>query len=289
MDLGNGVEINLGKIDYNLASDAELQAAREGIDAVGEARGLWIPEGAGALVVATEVDAAALRSQLLDSVVEGATLFNGAVEAINGSRKKRDQIPVTQAGEYREQAEDWLTEDRVKAAAQLPVADNRPRLVIPRLSQPISHQGVVDSWQAAANGRLWAWSGRMDFLSNWTADQLSGHDPEQADEDRLEVVATAYDADRQGTVAQQKAGLEALQTEFPELDVATIFDGSVLARRYMNQGRDWRDSYVRGITLKPAEVVRFGFVPNASVHDDGGAYVRDSYVDGDYAARLRVR
>lgn len=289
MDLGNGVEINLGKLDFSLASDAELQAARETLEAVGAERGLWVPEGAGQIVVAQTVEIADERARLLGTVAEGAGLFNGAVQAINAGRRKKDQIPVTPAGEYRERAEDWLTESRIVAAAQLPATDSRPRLIIPRLNRPITTEEVVNSWKSAANGKLWSWKERMQFLNNWSADQLSGYDLEQADEDRLAVVPTAYDSDRTGTVAQQKAKLEVLQTQYPELDVATIFDGAVLARRYMDQRRNWQDSYVRGIALAPAKLGGCDCVPGADVYGYDDASVNDSVVGYDGAARLRVR
>lgn len=289
MNLGNGVEINFGEVDYNLASDEELQAARQRIEAAGVERGLWVPEGAGQIAVAQTIEIEAERARLLNTVEEGANLFNGAVENINDSRRKKDHIPVTPAGEYRERAEDWLTASRVEAAAQLPATDTRPRLIIPRLSRAVTAEEVVDSWKVAAGGNLWSWDGRMKFLANWSADQLSGFDPELDEADRLSVVPTAYDEARQGTVAQQKAELETLQEAHPELDVATIFDGAVLGRRYIGQSRRWQDSYVRGITLDPAKVDGYGYVPYAYVYGGGDADVSASYVDYHNAARLRVR
>lgn len=284
MELGNGVEINFGKL-----TNDQLQAARGEVEAAGVERGLWVPEGVGSLATAETVEAPNLRTQLLDSVEAGARYFNGAVNFINAGRRKKNQIQVIEPGEYRERAQDWLTDERVVAASQLPATEDRPRLIIPRLSSPITTQEIVSSWGEASDHGLYSWSGRMKFLGNWTADQLSGFDPEQVDADRLTVIPTAYDENREGTVAEQTTNLEALQTEFPELDVATIFEGSLLARRYIGKNRSWEDIYVRGINLDPAKVDRFDFVPDAGVGDLGGAYVSGSDVDDDYAARLRVR
>lgn len=284
MDLGNGVEINFGKL-----SDVQLQAARTELNEAGEARGLWVPEGAGQIAVVQTIDIEAERARLLGTVEEGANLFNGAISAINEGRKKKDHIPVVAPGEYRERAEDWLTDSRVQASTQLPEAANRSRTIIPRLNRAITHEENVGSWKSAAGGRLYSWAGRMSFLSNWTADQLSGFDPELSDAERLEVIATAYDQAREGSVAKQKADLETLQETHPEIDAAPIFDGSVLARRHLGKDRNWKDSYVRGITLEPAKVDGNDYVPSARVNVDGYAYVRDSYVVSDNAARLRVR
>jgi hypothetical protein len=254
MDLGNGIEINLGKVDFNQASDEELRAARERINAAGEARGLWVPEGAGQIAVAGAVDIEAERARLLGTVEVGAGLFNDTIDEINSGRRKKEQIPVFAPGLYREQAEDWLTDERVTAAAQLPETDQRRRTVFPKLNRPVSTEETVTTWANVSDHGLYGWSGRMKFLANWTADQLSGYDPELDDADRFAIIPTAYDAEREGTVAQQKVNLKTLQEEFPELDVTTIFEGSLLARKYKGQSRTWKDSYVRGIDLTPAKV-----------------------------------
>lgn len=284
MDLGNGVEINFGKL-----TDEQLQAARVEVETAGVERGLWVPEGAGQIAVAQTVDIEAERARLLDTVEVGAGLFNDTIDEINSGRSKKQQIPVFAPGLYREQAEDWLTDERVVAAANLPETANRRRTVFPKLNRPISTEETVTSWDKASDRGLYPWSGRMKFLNNWTADQLSGYDPELDEADRLTVIPTAYDTEREGTVKQQTAALEELQKEFPELDVTTIFEGSLLARRYKGQSRTWKDSYVRGVTLKPAKVDVDGDVPRADVRDDGDADVDASDVQYDDAARLQVR
>lgn len=284
MELGNGVEINFGKL-----TDEQLQAARVEVETAGTERGLWVPEGAGQIAVAQTVDIEAERARLLDTVEVGAGLFNDTIDEINSGRSKKQQIPVFAPGLYREEAEDWLTDERVVAATNLPETANRRRTVFPKLNRPISTEETVTSWDRASDRGLYPWSGRMKFLANWTADQLSGYDPELDDADRLTVIPTAYDTEREGTVKQQTAALEELQKEFPELDVTTIFEGSLLARRYKGQSRTWKDSYVRGIDLKPARVDVLDCVPRAYVYDDGYASVYASYVQLDAAARLQVR
>lgn len=284
MDLGNGVELNFAKL-----TDEQLNAARAEVEAAGAERGLWVPEGAGQIAVAQTVDIEAERARLLGTVEVGAGLFNDTIDEINSGRRKKDQIPVFAPGLYREQAEDWLTDERVTAAAQLPETDQRRRTVFPKLNRPVSTEETVTTWANVSDRGLYGWSGRMKFLANWTADQLSGYNPELDDADRFAIIPTAYDADREGTVAQQKANLETLQEEFPELDVTTIFEGSLLARKYKGQSRTWEDSYVRGVDLTPAKVVVRDYVPSAYVLGDGGPVVIVSGVQDEGAARLQVR
>lgn len=285
MDLGNGVELNFAKL-----TDEQLNAARAEVEAAGAERGLWVPEGAGQIAVAGAVDIAAERARLLGTVEVGAGLFNDTIDEINSGRRKKEQIPVFAPGLYRERAEDWLTDERVTAATQLPETDQRRRTVLPKLNRPVSTEETVATWANVSDRGLYPWGDRMKFLNNWTADQLSGYDPEAGDVDRFAIIPTAYDADREGTVAQQKANLETLQEEFPELYVTTIFEGSLLGRKYIGQSRTWKDSYVRGIDLIPAKVDVGDYVPSAYASDDGYyADVVDSYVQVERAARLQVR
>jgi hypothetical protein len=284
------VRNGIASVPFAALAPDEFNAALVEMKATAIERGLWLPENAGKLVVAQEVNVPTLRDQLLNTVVEGATLFNKAIEVVNSNRPSTKHIPVTQPGEYRDIAEDWLNAGRLEAAAQLPEAANRPRLIVPRLSAEITREELVDCWQAAAGGRLWKWDGRMEFLKNWTANQLSGFDPELEGTNPLSILSTAYDIAREGKVSKQKDILKDLQRVNPELAVATMFDGVPLGFRYINKSRNWQDCYVRGINLDAVKVGRVDFVPRADVNGDGNADVDFSGVDcGGRATRLQVR
>ncbi len=281
----NGVaSVDLAKLD-----EAQFTAAIDELRVAGEANGLWLPAAAGELVVATTVDAPSVRDQLLATAGAGAQLYVDVVEGINQKRSKKTRIPVFHPVEYVERAADWLSDNRASAASQLPVTEDRPRLLIPRLNRAITTEENVTAWAGASDSGLWSWPKRMEFLSNWTDNELSGFDPSIEDEFTFEVLPTAYDEDREGTVADQKTALEALQADYPEINAASIFNGVVLARRYKGKPRVWNDSYVRGITLEPAKVDGYDYVPGAYVDRGGHASVDDSDVQPDNAARLRLR
>lgn len=279
---GFQVEGTTARVDLAKLNDDELRAAHHELEALNEARGLWVPAGAGSLVVAGEVS---MRDQLLSSLTHGVDLYVGTIDNINGERRGKDRIPVVRDGIYREIAEDWLTDARLTAAEQLPASESRPLLLVPRLTRAVTTEEIVDSWRSASYGKLRDWRGLMQFLNNWTADQLSGFDPELEDDVTFAVIPTAYDKDREGTVAQQKGNLEKLLEIDRELDVTTIFEGVVLARRYRGQLSKGEDSYTRAINLKPWD----DRVPSARVCFDGYAFVDRSRVDFDGAARLRVK
>jgi hypothetical protein len=272
------------KLIWTAVSDQELlaQVAK---------RGLTIPTAVGAVATGPEIEVPAnLLAELLDSAVEGANLYLSAVNGINAKRDKRSQIPTLQPGEYRERAKDWLTDNLVTAAAHLPVAANYPRLVVPRLTRAITTEENVEAWSAASDQGLWPWNGRMKYLSNWIANQLSGFNPEaDLDEVQFQVIPTAYDKAREGTVTEQSRRLETLRIEVPELHVSAIFDGAVIGRRYKDQPRRWQDTYVRAISLKPAKAGGYGCSPGARVYDNGSASLYDSGEWDGSAARLLAR
>lgn len=144
MKPGNGIEINLGTLDYGLASDEELRAARERIEAVGTERGLWVPEGAGQLVVAETVAVPEdLRDQILANAETDIEHTNRVFEVINAGRRKNKRFDITPAGEQRERLEDQLTDRALEATGHLYTAEGRPLMVVPALPDTISAEELV--------------------------------------------------------------------------------------------------------------------------------------------------
>jgi hypothetical protein len=289
--VGEGFRIEGARatLDLTQQPDDVVRATFEEAKAVGVERGLWMP-GAGALMVASETPSG-LRGQLLSTLAHGTSLYVAAINGVNAERDKKHQIPTLQPGEYRERAEDWLTDELVSTAKYLPISPDKPCIVIPRLTHPLTHVEIVNAWTAAAHGRLYPWSNRMNFLQNWTANQLSGFDSTvNPDEVTFQIIPTAYDEAREGTVDQQLDAFNALQKVSASIGVTALFDGAVLARRYMYQDNySWQESYVRGINLEPVKSDGYDFVPRALVLDDGYAYVNDAYVLNSDAGRLVVR
>jgi hypothetical protein len=310
--IGEGFRVEGVDASLNLAdqTDDVIRAAYEEARAVGEAKGLWTPADAGSVAVGAEVAAPTgtpedeaheeeqsaerplNRDYLLATAVDGAKLYIATIAGINAGRGRKDKIPTLKPEEYREQAEDWLTDRRKLTALKLPATALRPRIITPRLNRAITREENVEAWKAAAGGNLWSWRGRMKFLDQWTENELSGFEPALEDETPFMILPTAYDARREGNVDTQTGALNQLQQQYSEIDVATVFDGVLLARRYMGQDRNWQDSYVRAINLEPKKVglvVPHRCVPYAHVYGDGDAGVDYSSVRRGDAARLRVR
>jgi len=285
-DLDDGIF----EVPLDQQTDNFVEAVYAEAEATLRERGLLAAEGAGSLVVATQVERPDLRQELLDNVDEGAQLYIETIEGINQFRETKNHIRTLRVEDYRERSKDLLTNGMVSAAGQLPATAKLPRLLIPRLNQPITREETVQAWKFAAGNKIWQWGDRMKFLNQFTANQLSGFDPAVQGQVEFEVVPTAEDTARKGNVEQQNDRLKALKKDFPELNVATIFSGAVLARRCLEQPRPSRDSNVKAINLRPVKG-RDGVkcVPYAFVSNHGGAEVGGNDVQTDNPARLLVR
>lgn len=230
------------------------------------------------------------RMRLLDTVEEGAELFNDTIREINSKRNKKQQIPISSPGLCREQAEDWLTDERIIATTALPETSQRQCMIFPQLRQPISVTEVIDSWSSASEYGSYSRSEFVKFLGKTASYKLSNYSPEQTDDYRFAVIPTVYDTSREGSVAQQKDNFTTLQQDFPEIDTATLFDGSLLARKYKKQHqiRTWKDSYVRDINSTPIEIGATSYVPSAYVDVLGYVCLSASNMYVERATRLRV-
>jgi len=253
-------DINLRQQSDNTVRTAFDEALRVGIE-----RGFWAPGGLDPIAgqVASELGALSLREQLLSTVEEGAGLYTEVVSAsINQARTEEDRIPLLTPEDYRERAEDWLTPGREAAAAILSASNKNPRLLVPRLNRPITVRENTEAWRVAGNGRLSLSDRTEELLGNWTADELSGFDPESDEETPFEILQTAYDFSTSEIRDEQKAILEALQLDHPELSIASIFSGALLSKRSFS----WHSS-VRAIDLQPV-MTEWGYsIPSAGINE----------------------
>lgn len=287
--IGEGfrMEADQASVDLAQQSNDVVKAAFEEAQRVGVERGLWVPAGAGSLAVATQAESPSARDKLLATAEEGGSLYNTVISGINEKRRKIYRIPVLKPGEYREQAEDWLTDELIAVSALLPETTDRPLLIIPSLSHPVSREETVEAISSASDRGLWPRSERMEFLSHFIADELSGFDPYY---EGFQIVPTAYDASREGTVYEQNAGLAKLNREvINKIYVSPILMTAVIGYRYKGMYSDWRDTFTRAIDLEPTSVDRSDCVPQAYVDGEGHCNVYGSNVQVSDAARLLVK
>lgn len=225
------------------------------------------------------------RAKLLSTALEGAILFNQTISVINFNRDKH-HIPIIDELEYVERATDWLTDERVASAALLPENSDQPRLIIPKLHRPISKRETMVCWSdLSLNGTIGI-ERNLELLSPWSDDELSGYNPEAEDEIGFSVTPTAYDKSREAEYMVQ------LDSKPAGLDVATIFDGAVIARRYRGFTTEQNTSSVVSIDLSPEAICTTGTavlcLPAARLNTSV-AYVGPAVLHNIDAARLQVR
>lgn len=284
MDLGNGVELNFTKL-----SDEQLQAARVELDAAGDARGLWVPEGAGQLVVAEAVEVPAdLRGQILANAEADIAYTNRVFEIINGTRAKKDRFKITPAGEQRERLEDQLTDQALQATGQLHTTADRPLMVVPALPDAITAEELVAAVDKSSKCGIYAWAGRLPFLAKFPIDALTGYDEQRAESGAMSLIETGYNVSHQGTRDVQLRRLQAVQEQVPGVGTVPILGTASLGQRYNGQPQSWQDAYTRAIEVDPKRQDVFDCVVGALVHGGGSSSVGASVVQAGNASRWQV-
>ena len=284
MDLGNGVELNFTKL-----SDEQLQAARTELDAAGEARGLWVPEGAGQIAVVEAVETTeAVRAQILANAEADIAHTNSVFEIINAGRRKSKRFDIVSAGQQRERLEDQLTDEAIAATGWLHTSAERPLMVVPALPDAISAEELVDAVDKSSKRGIYSWAGRLPFLAKFPIDSLTGYDAERAESGAMTLIETGYDASRQGTRDQQLRALRIVQDTAPAVGTAPILNTASLGQRYNGQPNSWQDTYTRAIEVEPHRRGGFDYVVDARVSGVGGSDVNVSGVGGEYVSRRQV-
>lgn len=230
------------------------------------------------------------RELLLASVERSAAWYTEVTADLNKGRAADQQIQIVPENELADRADDWLTQGRytaTRAENGLYVTDSNPLIVLALPNAPISHRETVNSWAKSRDGQLTRWSGRMAFLNHWSANELSGFDPSQADEPvRFVVIETAYQENRRGNRENQVYQLRKNQLENPLLGSATLFEGGVLARQTSETSFDaWQQTVVRDIGLQPNHDNQ---VPLAFLDHNGQAIIGQSSWGYTHVARRKV-
>lgn len=229
---------------------------------------------------------------LLATLDESAAWYTDIATELNGGRQKWQQFDVVPEDELADRANAWLTDERLKASTLydgLVGNVDYPLMVLALPNTPISHEETVQTWADTRGGNLLRWSGRLAFLQQWSADELSGYDPRHSQEPvRFVVVETAYHREGRGDREIQAYNMEHMQVAHPLIGSATMFEGAVLARRYANDGtfNIWEKTVARAVDLKPDRENR---VPLAFVNHKGEVVVGSSGYGYTHAARRRIK
>ncbi|MFN8016152.1 MAG: hypothetical protein U0R17_06075 [Acidimicrobiia bacterium] len=234
---------------------------------------------------------AGLRDVLLGNT-DGVEAFNVAAPVVGAKA-----FPVDR---FKGIVEPFLTRSRLEAVDRVLPGVSSRKLVFPRVNVPVNHERIVRLWDSAAKkagGEQYRWDNRVRYLKGWDANVLSGYSPDFEGEFDLAVVSLDYDKARVGSYDVQRAGLEELQAEFPdvEIGVAGLGDGGVLAHRSKvraNRPGNSDECYVRQIDVEPRSFGGFVSVPYGRVDEFGKGDVDRSCVgryDYGVAARVLVR
>lgn len=256
-------------------TDAEL------LDAV-RRRGFTVSVGE----VATAPSVRAQVERMLPAAYEA---YRSNVNIINRDRSKNSRIQAVVEGTFKEGAMDALTEPTLEYMRSVTEESKGTTLWIPK-SAP-NYELTPDEIVALAeyNGNrlgkpLYEWSNRMKSLRLFSAQELSGNDPNNH-ADVLHLFApTTYTPRLWGTVDHQKAELNTMRNENPDVNIHSpalahsIGGWAIHANSGLSLPTNWESTHDRSVEVKSRRFNGDDCVPYSNILNDG-SNVDSSWTD----------
>ncbi len=232
---------------------------------------------------------AGARDLLLATLDQSAAWYSEAAVDLNKYRDEEQKVAVVPEDELPDRAVERLTDDRLSATVAengLYRTDDDPLILLAVPNTPISRQETIRTWAAARGGNILSWGGSIAFLSHWSANDLSGYDPNNThDPVRFVVIETAYERNRRGYRDSQLYQLGCVQADHPLIGPASMYEGAVLAKRCDDVSfTAWERTTIRPIGLKPNQD---NCIPVAFLNHKGQAVIDES--DWGYTGTSRRR
>lgn len=281
--------------DIEVASvftDAELlDVARARGFELSPALGSVASEGATTEVAPTPVTPETLAEQL-GTAYQG---YETVAKLLNGVRKKKEQIPVTDQETLAEEFKAWLSADKLEYVAKAMEADPELRFTLVATPNVVATADeIIDLAKEFGKNQpqaTYVWS---DIYGKYTSEQLSGTDPSNGNSAKFRLIPNKFDPALQGTVAQQRTRLAKLQEGTPFVGVPSVLEDMAFWNTLratgdgLSSGNVFGRTYIRHFDLPERRVVGWSLVPYSYVYGVGRPYLYYSNVDFDSRARVSV-
>ena len=238
-------------------------------------------------------------NSILSRAVTDLTATNKVFQIINNSRRftGKPLLRITPPGESYERLQDQLRQPAGQAAlaaanaGRLYVTPERPLMVVPPLSGPITAKELETAISKSSKCGMWSWPGRLAFLRNFPINDLTGYNEADAENNTLSLLETGYDTRRQGPADWQLEGPNGLNEARrfnPRIGAAPLLATATLGQRYNGQPNSWQDTYTRAIDVEAKRFDDFDCVVDAYVFGDGYSLLDASSVRRGAASRRQV-
>ncbi len=248
-------------------------------------------EGATKDVAPTPLTPEALAEQL-DTAYEG---YETVAKLLNGGRKKKEQIPVTDQETLAEEFKTWLSADKVEYVAKAMEADPELRFTLVATPNVVATAdeiiAIAKEFGKNQPQATYVWS---DIYGKYTPEQLSGTDPSNGNSAKFSLVPNKLDPALQGTVAQQRTRLARLQEDNSFLGVPSVLEDMAFWNTLrasgdgLTTGNVFDRTYVRHFDLPEKRFGDWSGVPASYVGVGGGPNLSRSSVDFVNHARVSV-
>ena len=246
-------------------------------------------------VVATEAPKPNTKESITEQITSVFVGFNAVVDVMNSGRRKKDVLQGINHETINAEFEAWFTDDKLAyiAAAQ----ESDPNLHFTLVATPnvlASSKEIIKVARAFGENQPYGTYVYDSLYNKYSAEQLSGTNPDNGNSVQFSLIPSAFTPEMSGTVVGQRAKLEKLQADNPDLKVPSVLEGITFWHTLRAQGNSldsgavFDRTYIRHFDLPEQRIDDWTYVPYSYVDDDGEPYLYSSYVQYDRYGRVAV-
>jgi hypothetical protein len=313
MDIkGNGLEVSVNPAQQ---SDEWLISAAQEIADVARERGLALPFATGVVAVEgathdetetisdAEVPTPDTKESLRAQLGIARQGYQATVGALNGKLNKNNKLAAAELPHMYKEFDAWLSEEKLAYVQATQEADPTVRFTLVATPNVLITPGhLIETAKAFGKNQPYETYVYDRLYDKYSAQQLLGTTPGNGKAVMFSLIPSTFTEGLEGTVAQQRAKLAELQTEYPDLKVSSVLEAvsywHTLRAEAATLGRPrglplsgdgtFDQTYIRHFNLPEQRVGAWDYVPYSCVSGRGRPYLLDSVARYDRGARLSV-
>ena len=283
-----------------------LDSAQE-IAAAAAARGLELPVFGGALalegyksevqqlVVSKEAPSLSPQEVITQNFRASLLGYRAVLNSINSSRNRPERVALASKEELLSEFNEWYSLPRQTYVEEALAANPTLRFsLVIAPNRLVSSQELEKAAQDFGDGQPNPTTVFHSLLEQYQDAQLSGTHPDNNQAVSFSLIPNQLTNEMDGTVAEQCAKLEHLQSEHPFLKVPSLLDAVTYWQTLRAEGHRLTDdtayarTYISHFDLPTVQLDGIRYVPQSFVSVDGGAGIYPSGIQYGQIARLAV-
>jgi hypothetical protein len=243
---------------------------------------------------AAETPTPPTKESFAEQLTSASKGYNAVIDALNAGRRSKNVLATTD-GTIAAEFEDWLTEEKLAYVAAAQEADPNVRFTL--VATPnvlVDHKDLIKVAKDFGENQPYATYVWDEMYKKYTPQQLSGTDPDNGNQVIFSLIPSSYTPGMEGTVIEQRAKLDKLRSDMPDLEVPSPLEAVTYWQTLRASGDQLADSstfdrtYIRHFDLPEQRFDDWLRVPRSYVNGAGEPALSDSSAQRDGSARLSV-